>query len=111
MPMNAWHDGISKPVAFVASALATLAVIVGAFLAVDDRYAHAGDLRQLSLEVQLQGLEARRNSLEDKVFDISQKKRTPGDQASLQRYTGELRDVKRDIQTKRQILDQMKAGK
>ncbi|MEO8754844.1 MAG: hypothetical protein ABI624_19435 [Casimicrobiaceae bacterium] len=104
-------QSFSTPVKAASGIVAALVVILGAGFAIDERYAHAGDMRQLSVEMQLQGLDARQTSLRDKIFDLEQKKRNQGDNASLSRYQNELKDVERDIAQKRQMLDQMKAGR
>lgn len=106
-----WFDRLSTPVKALTGIVAAMAVILGAAFTVDERYARAGDLRQLTVQMELNQLEARSVTLKDRVFDLQQKKRTPADQASLSRYEQEQRDIDRQISQKRQLLDQMKAGR
>lgn len=101
----------AKPIVTAISTFAAIAGFVALIFTVDERYAHAGDMRQLSLQVEMTALETRRASLQDRIFDLQQKKRTPADQASLDRYKNEFGDVQRQLQQKRQLADQMKAGR
>lgn len=101
----------AKPLIALAATIAAIGVVLGAIFTIDSRYAHAGDLKQLTVQMEIQSLDQRSASLRDKVFDLEQKKRTPADQASLSRYQNEQRDVDRQLSKKRELLDQMKAGR
>lgn len=102
----------AKPIVSIAATLAAIGVILGAVFTIDSRYAHAGDLKQLTVQMEIQSLEQRSALLQDKVFDLRQKKnKTPADQASLSRYEGEQRTVDRQLSQKRQLLDQMRNGR
>jgi hypothetical protein len=99
--------------------VATISVVValgsflGAFLAIDSRYALAEDfatykrttqyqLRQYQQDNRAGVLELRRASLEDKIFEIEAKRGTPAhsqlDEALHSRYVEQLRQI--DVQQK-----------
>lgn len=101
----------AKPIVTAISTFVAIGAFVALLFTIDERYAHAGDLRQLSLQVEMSALQARQASLQDRIFDLEQKKKTQADQASLSRYKNELGDVQRQLQQKRQLADQMKAGR
>lgn len=114
-----WH---SAPMSTAAGTVGALVVILGAGAAIDDRYAHAGDVRKIEsaleinrLTAEVSVLEIRRSSLEDKVYDAAARGQTkraaPAEQAILSRYSAELRDVSKQITEKRLLIDQLKAGK
>lgn len=118
----AWRTHISTPIKSAVGALAALAVIVGFFIAIDDRYAHAGDMRQLSTDMQINRLasensilDSRRKAVEDKMYELAAKNQmkrlAPSEQSILQRYSSELRDVQREISEKRQLIERLKTGK
>lgn len=89
---------------------------------VDDRYAHAADLNKQTgvlankieintLQNDVGTLKVRESYLKDKVFDLTVKNgKTPGEQASLNRYTKELDDTSKEIRGKQILADKLKAG-
>lgn len=105
-----------NPLKIASATIATIAVIVGAAIGVDDRYAHAGDIRQLSsqlevnrLTAELSVLEIRRGTLQDKVYEgKSRNSRNRSDVEILDRYQRELADVERQINEKRRAVDAKK---
>lgn len=101
----------AKPIVSIAATLAAIGAILGIVFTVDERYAHAGDLKQLTVQMEIQALDQRSTTLKDRVFDLEQKNKTPADKASLSRYQGEQRDVDRQLLQKRQLLDQMRNGR
>ena len=101
----------------VVGTVAGLVIIGGGFTAVDDRYAHAADLKEINgklemnrLTAEVSVMEIRRATLSDKIFEAEQR---PAQQAKpyLDRYNAELRELTRDMATKKALLDQLKAGK
>lgn len=103
-----------NPIKLASSALAGLGIIIGAFFAIDDRYAHAGDIRTLSTQLEVNRLtaevsvlEIRRSTLQDKVYEgRSRRSATRSDIEILDRYQRELTDVEKQIESKRQQIDQ-----
>jgi len=93
--------------------VATLAVIIGAFITIDDRYAHAGDIKALSsqleqnrLTAEVSVLEIRKSTLQDKVYEgKSRNSRQRSDIEVLDRYQRELSDVERQISEKHRAID------
>lgn len=106
-----------NPIKMALSAFGAIALIVGVFFTIDDRYAHAGDIRALSTQLEVNRLtaevsvlEIRRSTLQDKVYEgKSRNVRSRADIEILDRYQRELADVERQIDTKRQQISQ--AGK
>ena len=102
-----------NPLKIGASVLATVAIIVGAAIGVDDRYAHAGDIVRLSnqlevnrLTAEVAVLEIRQSNLRDKVFEgQSRKSGQRSDIEILDRYQRELVDVEKQIGEKRRAID------
>lgn len=102
------------PIKLALSALAGLGIIIGAFFAIDDRYAHAGDIRALSTQLEVNRLtaevsvlEIRRSTLQDKVYEgRSRNTRSRSDIEILDRYQRELSDVEKQIEQKRQQINQ-----
>ena len=97
----------SNVVLFISTIL-TIGSLIGAFIAVDSRYALAEDFRNYKSDTQTQlknyqqdnqfgVLEIRRQSLEDKIFELSARKGTRSytsvDEALLIRYTEQLANV------------------
>lgn len=103
----------SHPLKLALSALAGLGIIIGAFFAIDERYAHAGDIRALSsqleanrLTAEVSVLEIRRSTLQDKVYEgRSRNARSRSDVEILDRYQRELADVEKQIDVKRQQIN------
>lgn len=103
-----------NPFRLALSALAGLGIIIGAFFAIDDRYAHAGDIRALSTQLEVNRLtaevsvlEIRRSTLQDKVYEgRSRRSASRSDIEILDRYQRELADVERQIEIKRQQISQ-----
>jgi len=89
----------------VTGAGSALIALVGAVLFIDDRYAHAGDVKAMH-EVQLQAVrELRKENLEDKVFELSlipAAKRTDAQRAMLDRYKRQLQEIESRQATNKQ---------
>ena len=91
-------------------------MIIAAFFAIDDRYAHAGDIKALStqleanrLTAEVSVLEIRRSTLQDKVYEgRSRNSRSRSDIEILDRYQRELADVENQINAKRALINQMR---
>jgi hypothetical protein len=102
-----------NPLKIAAATIASIGIIAGAIVAVDSRYAHAGDIRQLSaqldanrLTAELAVLEIRRSSLQDKVYEgRARRSQNRAEIEILDRYTRELADLERQIQDKRRALE------
>lgn len=112
----------------LAASVTALGIIAGAVIGFDDRYLHktafdifsvafAADIKVLGGQLEINRLtsevavlESRRSTLQDKLFDAQQR---PPQQAKAyyDRYTVELRDLGRELAAKRQLLDQLRAGK
>lgn len=58
------EEGERNPFKLALSALAALGVIIAAFFAIDDRYAHAGDIKALSTQLEANRLTAEVSVLE-----------------------------------------------
>lgn len=105
-----------SPMKLALSAVSALVVIIGAFLVVDDRYAHAGDIRALSTQLEVNRLtaevsvlEIRRSTLQDKVYEgRSRRSASRSDIEILDRYQRELADVENQINVKRQQINQVR---
>lgn len=105
-----------RPLRLAVSVIAALSVIVGCFFLIDDRYAHAGDIKALSsqlevnrLTAEVSVLEIRRSTLQDKVYEgRSRNSRMRSDIEILDRYQRELADVETQINAKRQAISQMR---
>lgn len=104
-----------------------VSIALGA-IAFDSYYAHAADLKQMSQTVNTQleinrlsgevaFLQSRRSTLEDKIFEATQRiardqpKPNPVDTAIQQRYQIELRDVIRQQQEKSALIDRLRTGR
>lgn len=94
------------------------AIVIGGFLAVDDRYAHAGEVAELKksheaqvgeirkdlaiqrIEVEASSLKIRKLYLEDKIFELEIKKNsnniTPVEKAQLDRFNRQMTDTVKD---------------
>lgn len=107
----------------IASLVAIGSIVAGVWV-VDERYAHAADVRGLTTEVTRQiemtrlgadtnTLELRRASLLDKIYDAAARQgpRTAGDKAIAERYQIELRDVDVTLRDKRRELERLKTSK
>ena len=102
-----------NPVKIAAATIASVGIIVGAAFGIDERYAHAGDIKALSAQLdanrtaaELAVLEIRRNTLQDKVYEgRARRSQSRAEIEILDRYTRELADVERQINEKRRALD------
>lgn len=96
----------NHPVLKVAGALLTfVTIIITGFLAVDERYAHAGDIKELQQSQQTQMmylrdeneralLLMRKKTIEDKVFELNIKDRQSSvDKALVKRYEAEAKSI------------------
>lgn len=91
------------PIKVSMSILTLVSMFVGTVLAVDSRYAKAGDferqqryLEQSTLETKYAIDQLRKHNLIDKVFElelIPENKRTQVDKARLQKYRSDIRDI------------------
>jgi hypothetical protein len=100
-----------NPLTALSGTVGTLAVIVGAVLAVDARYVKAGEIQefkvehtrsisQLGIDTQTQINMLRKQQLEDKVFElqlIPPQRRSDVDRARLDKYQRDLEDITRQI--------------
>ena len=101
------------PIKLALSAFGGIAIVIGVFFTIDDRYAHAGDIRALSTQLEVNRLtaevsvlEIRRSTLQDKVYEgKSRNARSRSDVEILDRYQRELADVERQIELKRQQIN------
>lgn len=91
-------------------------VIVGA-IALDERYAHAGDLDRVnqsisvsSLRSEVSILELRRAGLADKVYELDVRKPTPESQALRVRYQADLQQLTTELQEKKKRITQLETG-
>lgn len=96
---------------WVAGLVTAIATILGAAFFVDSRYAHAQELVQFksevaqelhrgSIEMRLQTQELRRQTIEDKLFELDSKdadKLTSTEKAIRQRYRRQLTDINQTI--------------
>lgn len=101
----------NKPIAFIVSIAAGIGAIISMFLTIDERYAHAADLSNLKVEqqqvirqnrfdLQQSTNTLRKQSLEDKVFEIELtpvEKRSPYDNARLEKYKRDLADITQSL--------------
>ena len=96
----------NHPVLKIAGAVLTfVTIVITAFLAVDERYAHAGDINELKKSQQTQMmylrdeneralLLMRKKSVEDKVFELNLKERPSiTDKALIKRYEAEAKTI------------------
>ena len=103
-----------SPIKLALSAFGAIAIIIGVFFTIDDRYAHAGDIRALSTQLEVNRLtaevsvlEIRRSTLQDKVYEgRSRRSASRSDIEILDRYQRELADVDKQIELKRQQINQ-----
>ena len=103
-----------SPIKLALSAFGAIAIIIGVFFTIDDRYAHAGDIRALSTQLEVNRLtaevsvlEIRRSTLQDKVYEgRSRRSASRSDIEILDRYQRELADVDKQITDKRQQINQ-----
>lgn len=103
-----------SPIKLALSAFGAIAIIIGVFFTIDDRYAHAGDIRALSTQLEVNRLtaevsvlEIRRSTLQDKVYEgRSRRSASRSDIEILDRYQRELADVDKQINDKRQQINQ-----
>lgn len=94
-------------ITYLVSAGTTIAAIIGMFLTIDSRYAHSDEISKLKIEQQqvilrnrydlIQSTNTlRKQSLEDKIFDIElipNDKRSQYDAARLEKYKTDLQEV------------------
>lgn len=112
-PRTAADVARENPLKLAAATIASVAIIVGAALGIDERYAHAGDIRQLSaqldanrLTAEIAVLEIRRSNLQDKVYEgQARRSQNRAEIEILDRYRRELADVERLILEKRRVLE------
>lgn len=94
----------------ITSVITTLGLILGAAVAVDNRYAHADTfkkseadtsefLKQQTLEIRRQSLMLRRSLIEDRLFELDTKREVAGnalptlDEAQYKRYTRQIQEI------------------
>lgn len=115
-----WHSKISTPVKTLGGIVVALGVILGGAIAVDERFAHAGDLKQLNANIEINRLtgevsvlQIRRSQLSDRIYDTLGKVKgrpTPEQDASLQRSKEEAVAIDREIEVKRRALERLRTG-
>ena len=92
-------------VSAILSAILTIGSLAGAFVAVEERYAHAGDVKQLRYQVQLESLENKLDRIQDRIWrqddrgyktpsDIDNKRRLEAERIKTEQ---QLRDVQQKI--------------
>lgn len=91
------------PIKYAVSFVTLLSMLIGGVLAVDSRYAKAGDFEKQNSyiegktnEMKYAIDESRKHMLIDKVFEIElieEEKRTQVDRARLQKYKQDIRDI------------------
>jgi len=94
------------------AAVLLLATFAGMVLAFDSTYAHASDIAKLSMQIRInrlasevQTLELRRSTLQDKVYEgESRRSRGRADIEILDRYKRELADIDRSITVKQREI-------
>lgn len=94
----------------ITSVITTLGLILGAAVAVENRYAHAdtfkkseaetsGFLKQQTLEIRRQSQMLRRSLIEDRLFELDTKRDIAGnalptlDEAQYKRYTRQIQEI------------------
>ena len=105
----------------VAGLIGALAIILGAFVAFDSRYALAADIKEQleinRLTAEISVMQIRRSNLEDKVYDqaarqaASRQRLNAAESASFERYKAELNAVASEITDKQKLLDRIRSGK
>lgn len=106
----------------IGAALAAVGTLASGIWAIDGHYARASDvkdgfvsitkqieLNRLSSEVA--SLENRRSTVVDRIYDAQTKRTrsvTPADQAVVERYNTELKDVDTQLRDKRRQADQLR---
>jgi hypothetical protein len=102
---NRLVEFIKSNVTIVTSVATFVTTVVGGFLFVDERYAHAAEITQqqttqsraidgLRRDTAVQMEQLQLNSLDDKIFYIEQKeKKTPADEAQLNRFNRQRHDT------------------
>ena len=100
-------DTVKKhPIVKTTGALLTfITVIIGVFITIDERYAHASDIKELKIqqtatvlylkdENERSVLEMRKRSLDDKVFELNLKERQSiSDKALIKRFESESKSI------------------
>jgi hypothetical protein len=106
------------PVRAAGAAITAIAVIVGAMISVDGRYASAADFKvqtqALSQQIEINNLsgdvrflELRKSTLEDRLYV---KMRTPAEQGQRERDKTEYDRIIKQIEDKNRLIDQLRAG-
>lgn len=91
------------PIKYAVSFVTLLSMLIGGVLAVDSRYAKAGDFEKQQIYLDVKTIEMRiaiddlrKQTLVDKVFEIElipEENRTQVDRARLQKYKQDIRDI------------------
>jgi hypothetical protein len=91
MFINKESYNLKKVVMTIASIITTLGIIIGAFIAVEDRYANKDDVVKVEKDVNDVVTKIRVDNLVDRMFELNLKKdKTEADKAILYRYRMEL---------------------
>jgi hypothetical protein len=102
----------------VTSIVTFMVVLGGALVAIDERYAHAADLKEITKQLEINrlnsevnSLNSRKSTLEDKIIEQAvKKKNSPADQFILERYKQELTITNDQIKDKSRLMDELRTG-
>lgn len=95
--------------------LTFVAAVISGFIAIDERYAHAGDISKLEMSQKQQMLylkdenekailEMRKRAVEDKIFELNLKERqSQTDKALIKRYEAESKNIDEKVNQLEQI--------
>lgn len=94
-------EALSKYKVSLISVIFALPTVIGAFLAVDARYAKAEDMKSVEQKIDSKWSEYRRGQLEDQIFILQMKKGQDGklsplDDALLDRYRNQLDTIRKE---------------
>ena len=95
----------SNPLKSLATVVGFCSTLIGAFIAVDSRYAHADEVNKQQTEVRELLNTMRKSQIEDKLFELDLRKSqtrnntlSPIDQALRDRYARQLQDLQQQQQ-------------
>lgn len=104
-------DSIKANATAITSIVTFVVSVVGGFIVIDDRYAHAADyvqqqnsqtrtIQQFRVDTAIQLEQLQLNSIDDKIFYLEQKvNRSVADEAQLNRFERQRQDVVEKIRT------------
>lgn len=110
---------LKDSVASITAGITTIGFVVGAFLMIDERYAHAQEVKRAQLDqakqIQQLRIDNTKKFYRGKIDDLEQKKfeitvkpvQTPTDKAYLQRYDTQITALKEEAATEiKTIIEQ-----